>query len=312
MTAAAALAPVFLVILAGTLLRALRLLDEAQWRGFDSLVYYVFFPALLVGTLARADFSAAPIGPVAGILFAVTTLGMAGAWAVRPLLSSGAPEEERAFTSFFQGAVRWNSLAAIGIATSLFGREGATLLAVAMVAMIPVLNVGCVAVLAVCAGGGRPGARRLLIELARNPLIVAIAIGLGLWASPVPLPAPAMEAIDIAGRAGLATALISVGAGLRLAALRVPGRFTLAAAAAKLLVLPAAGLASAWALGLGPTAMGAVAIALGVPTAASAYTLARVMGGDAERMATIITVQTLLSALSLPAWLWLAAHLAAP
>jgi predicted permease len=42
-----------------------------------------------------------------------------------------------------------------------------------------------------------------------------------------------------------------------------------------------------------------------VPTATSAYILARQMGGDAELMAAIITAQTLLSMLTLPVVLML-------
>jgi predicted permease len=42
-----------------------------------------------------------------------------------------------------------------------------------------------------------------------------------------------------------------------------------------------------------------------VPTAASGYTLARAMGGDAPLMATIITVQTALAFITLPLTVWL-------
>jgi len=41
------------------------------------------------------------------------------------------------------------------------------------------------------------------------------------------------------------------------------------------------------------------------PTASSAYTLARQMGGDAPLMAAIVTIQTGLSFLTLPATVYL-------
>jgi malonate transporter len=42
-----------------------------------------------------------------------------------------------------------------------------------------------------------------------------------------------------------------------------------------------------------------------VPTATSAYALARQLGGDADRMAAYITMQTLLSVMTLPLCIWL-------
>ena len=39
------------------------------------------------------------------------------------------------------------------------------------------------------------------------------------------------------------------------------------------------------------------------PTASSAYTLARQLGGDAPLMAAMITVQTALSFVALPVWI---------
>ena len=49
-----------------------------------------------------------------------------------------------------------------------------------------------------------------------------------------------------------------------------------------------------------------VAVLFGVvPTATSAYALARQLGGDADRMSAYITMQTILSVVSLPVCVWL-------
>lgn len=73
----------------------------------------------------------------------------------------------------------------------------------------------------------------------------------------------------------------------------------------KLLLLPllAFGLAQLWSLDAMTT--GVIMVFAAVPTATSAYILARQMGGDAELMAAIITAQTLLSMLTLPVVLML-------
>jgi len=62
-------------------------------------------------------------------------------------------------------------------------------------------------------------------------------------------------------------------------------------------------------MGLGPTET-LVAVLFGaVPTASSAYTLARQLGGDAPLMAAIVTVQTALAFITLPLTMALAASL---
>jgi len=63
---------------------------------------------------------------------------------------------------------------------------------------------------------------------------------------------------------------------------------------------------------VGVNALGvSVLLILGtLPTASSAFILARQMGGNANLMANIITLQTLMAFLVMPAWLVLAANTA--
>ena len=51
----AALVPIFLLIVMGFLLRRWLISQDAHWVGLEQLLYYVMFPALLIGTMARAD-----------------------------------------------------------------------------------------------------------------------------------------------------------------------------------------------------------------------------------------------------------------
>ncbi len=73
----------------------------------------------------------------------------------------------------------------------------------------------------------------------------------------------------------------------------------------KLLLMPAFVLSLAWLLGLDPVSRDVALLFAALPTATSAYILARQLGGDAELMAAIITGQTLLAMLTLPLWLQL-------
>ena len=61
-----------------------------------------------------------------------------------------------------------------------------------------------------------------------------------------------------------------------------------------------------WMAGLSGPPRTVAVIAAAVPTAATAYTIARKMGGDAELMAQIITFQSIASTATLPLFIWLA------
>jgi malonate transporter and related proteins len=65
-------------------------------------------------------------------------------------------------------------------------------------------------------------------------------------------------------------------------------------------LMPVIAVALARQFGLTGTNLTVVTICSAVPTASSAYVLARQMGGDAPLLAQIITLQTILAAITMP------------
>ena len=69
---------------------------------------------------------------------------------------------------------------------------------------------------------------------------------------------------------------------------------------ARLVVVPCLAYALATMSGLPRVEAAVLVLFFSLPTAPTAYVLARQLGGDAHLMAGIVTLQTLLSALTLP------------
>ncbi|OGA50274.1 MAG: transporter [Betaproteobacteria bacterium RIFCSPLOWO2_12_FULL_63_13] len=302
----AALLPVFLLIVTGFVLRRSLLSEESHWTGIGQLVYFVMLPALLIDTLARADFARLPVGSIGGALLAAIAAMAAICLALRRPLASRLQIDGAAFTSLFQGATRWNAFVALAIAAGLFGNHGVALVSVAMLAMIPVLNVLNVWVLARYAAAKRPDWRTVVVALIRNPLIWSCAAGIALNRIEIAIPPPVHVFAEALGRSSLALALLMVGAGLRLTSLLQPSPAALLASVLKLVVLPALAIGAGHLMGLNAAGLGVVAITSSVPTAPVAYVLARQMGGDAELLAQILTMQTVLAALTIPIMISLA------
>jgi malonate transporter len=287
---------VFMVIAIGWILRQKALPNEADWQGFEKISYFVLVPVLVAKTLMTAKLGDVPFARLGLALVGTITILAIALLACRPLLERRMAVSPAAFTSIFQGVLRWNAFIALAISANLFGREGVTLAAVAIAALIPILNVMTVLILRRYGHGEGS----LLKGLATNPFIVSTLAGLALNVLALPMPRAITLSLDILGQCALGTGLILVGAGLRLQDLQRPSAALILAVGARLLVAPLIGYALARLLGLQGAHLAVVVLCLGVPTATAAYLLARRMGGDATLMAAITTAQTIISMVTLP------------
>jgi predicted permease len=293
----AALIPVFALIALGFLLRVAVFRSEQFWEPVEKLTYYVLFPALLVVSMAEARVSGPVIVPLAALLAAVMVAIFALlAIVVRPLLRIEGP----AFSSVVQGSVRFNTYVGLAAAASLYGRPGATLFAIVLALLIPLSNVLSVIALTRHGAEGAPSWRGTVVELATNPLILASVLGLTLSLTDTPLPPFAAPVLDSLGRASLALGLLAVGAGLRLGSLASGGPALVVSTLLKLIASPLLAWLGCRALNLDPLATTVAVLFAALPPAPSAYILSRRLGGDHALMANIITVHTIVAAMTLP------------
>ena len=106
--------------------------------------------------------------------------------------------------------------------------------------------------------------------------------------------------LEILGSAALTLGLLCVGAGLE------PGRLgrnppaLVAANMLKLVVMPVATWGFCRLLGVEDVTAATAVLFTAAPVSASSYVLARQLGGDAPLMAALITVSTIVAALTMP------------
>jgi len=253
----------------------------------------------LIQTLVKADLTRVPIAGVGGALVLSALAMSLLCLGLRPLLAK-MDIDGPAFTSIFQGATRWQTFVALAVSGNLFGDAGLALASVAMVAIIPLVNVFSVAVLAHYAATEKQSVRSIVMTVVRNPLIWACAIGLALNVLHVPLPRIWHEVADALGRCSLAIGLLVTGAGLHLDGLFRPSTAAGLGVFLKLILMPVLAVALALWFGLSGQNLVIVTACSAVPASSSAYVLARQMGGDAPLLAQIITLQTILAAITMP------------
>jgi hypothetical protein len=308
MTGAAllALAPVVLLIALGFAMRARAFLPDSFWPHAERLSYFVLLPALFIHGLATADLSGVPVTSLALVLAGTVLATSVVLVAARPLM----PVDGPAFTSIFQGGIRFNNYVGVTMAAGLFGAKGVALAAVANAAIVPTVNVLCVLVFARF-GTARPSFKGVLRQFATNPLIVACAIGIVLQVSGLGLPPGVEGTMRALGQASLPLGLLCVGAALEFGSARTWAGPIVVSSLVKFGLMPLLTYAALTAVGLGGTAAVIALLFHALPTASSSYILARQLGGDAPLMAGITAAQTVLAGAVIPIVLALASLIVA-
>ena len=284
--------PLFVLILAGYAMRRSGFPGEGFWPGAERLNYFILFPALLFNSLLAAplDHPALPrlLAAVMLMLF-VATLGLL---VVRRLREWPASR----FGVQLQGLLRFNTYLGLAAVSGLYGNEGLLFAAVILAVLVPMVNV--LSVLALSADN-KKNLRSLLIPVARNPLILACVAGAALNFAGFEPKWGTGDLLTLLANTSLPLGLLSVGAALKLDELRGLGGALIGNSLIRLLAIPAVAFLIARAMMLPSIETAIFVLFFALPTAPTAYVLTRQLGGDSQLMAGLITLQTLLSAVSL-------------
>lgn len=289
--------PVFVLIAVGYGLRKSDFLPDATWRPIEKLSINLLYPGFLIPAIWSADISgggagAAGLAAVTSVLIIATITLL-----LKPLIRLDGP----AYTSVFQGVIRWNSFVFLPVIQSVYGPDGLALAAVVIGAMIPVTNILCVVVLERWGADRKPlSVLSLARAIVSNPILVACLIGLALNLAGVPRLPGLSDTLELLGAAALPLGLIVAGAGLSFAEVARRKVTITVVTSVKLIVTPPLMWGLCVLYGGDATAQGIALMCGAAPGAAASYMLARQMGGDAPLMAGIVALTTVGAAAVIP------------
>ncbi|RZJ01945.1 MAG: AEC family transporter [Brevundimonas sp.] len=289
--------PVFVLIAIGYGLRKSDFLPDATWRPIEKLSIHILYPGFLIPAIWAADISGGGAGAAGAASVTSVLIIAALTFALKPLMKLDGP----AYTSVFQGAIRWNSFVFLPVIQSVYGPDGLALAAVVIAAMIPVTNILCVIVLVRWGADQRAMSPWSLTKaILSNPILLACIAGLTLNLLKVPRLPGVWETLQLLGGAALPLGLIVAGAGLSFAEV-ARRKITISMVSfVKLVITPPLMWGLCILYGGDQTAQGIALLCGAAPGAAASYMLARQMGGDAPLMAGIVALTTVGSAISIP------------
>ena len=296
--------PLVLVVCLGVFLKRIGMLDQAFGSKCDRLVFKVTLPVTLFNNLYSIDIRNDFDGKFVGFCAVVTIISIAAVW----IGGSAALRKQRDDLGEFVQASYRGSIAILGNAL-LSNVYGSTAMSPMMlIGSVPLYNIAACLVLALCAPAvidaeaGRKRSKQLkhaFLGILTNPIILGILAGT--LVSLMRLRFPRALETSLKSVASLTTplSLISIGIGFR--GREALGKMDLscAAAALKLVIIPAVFMPFAVMLGFRGEALIAILIMLGSPTTPSSYTMAKSYGYDGTVSASVVVLTMLGSAVSI-------------
>ncbi|MDO6722061.1 AEC family transporter [Celeribacter halophilus] len=290
--------PLFALICLGYVLVRRGFPDPGFWPAAERINYFLFFPALLVSSLANAPVRDPQVLRLGGATVVVILI----AACALSLFRRAHPIPAARFGAVLQGAVRFNTYLGLAILATLTGPVGIERAAIYLAIAVPLVNVLSIMALTEVGQGRTP--LSMLRTMALNPLILACLGGIALALTGWGLPFGTGRFLDLLAQTSLPLGLLCVGAALQPATLRSDGVVLAATGALRLLLMPLLAALIARLVGLNGVEALVLVVFSAIPTAPTSYVLTRQMNGDGTLMAGIVTSQTIAAIATIPLMLW--------
>jgi len=196
---------------------------------------------------------------------------------------------------FVQGSFRSNfAIVGLAIIANMFGETALAKSAVILAFILPLYNVLSVLALTLpVRKEKRLNWKNLLLEIVKNPLILALVAALLFAYLHLPFPEVFQRTGNYLASITLPLALISIGGGLHFQSMKTSSRMALSATLIKLVISPLVITYGAYRLGFVSEDLAILFILFASPTAVVSFIMAEAMGGNAKLAGDIILYSTL-------------------
>ena len=300
--------PIVLMVCVGYFLKRIGMLDGTLAKAMNKLVFRVFLPTMLflnmykIESLARVNFTFVWYTLVATVVLFLIAI---------PSVMAMSPDNDKR-GALLQSVFRANyALVGIPLATSLFGEEGGIAATVLSAFIIPVFNSLAVIGLCIFSPDKKPSVKKVLLGIAKNPLIQSIALGfvaLGIRAIFVRAGIqfrltdiqPVYKTLTNLSSVATPLALLVLGAQFELSAIPQLKKHITFGVVARNLVVPLLGLGVAYLIGCFSGAEFATFVAVFcTPVAVSSVPMAQEMDADVALAGQLVVWSTVFSAASI-------------
>lgn len=289
-----AVIPVFIIIGCGFFLKKKNILNDDFSTSSNKLVFTIALPAMIFESVYQVDFKS--IFDLKLILFSVS-----GTLVQFALITAGGfalMAAKKSIGSFVQGGFRSNfvilGIPLIQNLSATLGNDAVAKGSIMVSIIIPLYNVLAVIILtATSLEKSSVWNKRILFDIAKNPLILAVLLAIPFSVSGYRLPGFIEKTIAYMSAIAVPLALLDIGYNFKFRVF--VGNLQLATASSfiKIIVSPLLFTTAAYFLGFTGSSLGVIFILFASPTAVSSYIMAKNMNNDADLAANIVLLTTI-------------------
>ncbi|MBC8182446.1 AEC family transporter [candidate division KSB1 bacterium] len=290
-------APVFLIIILGVVLKSTKQINENFISISSKIVFNVSMPALVFVELSTADFDASFNVKLLAFINVGTFVFFILAWILALVISKDGRDQG----SFIQGSVRSNFvIVGFAIIFNMFGNSGLSKAAIMMAFIMPLYNVLAIVALTVPLHKEKQvGFKKTIWEISTNPLLLAAVLAIPFSLYKIVLPLVLSKSIEYLAAMTLPLALIGIGGSLNFESIKKDSRLAVIATAIKIVLIPLVLTSLAIKFGFRGENLGAMFILFATPTAIASFVMAKAMDCNAELAGNIILLSTLGSVITI-------------
>ena len=296
-----AVLPLFIYIVVGIAIRRTGMMTDEENKRLNKVLFAFFYPMLMFDNIYNADLSA--VFDVRLIVFALAIIGISVIFI--SLIIVRIEKNDAARGAMIQAIYRSNFvIMGVMVVQNIFGKEGAPTATLLATFVVPFFNLIAVVVLERFRGG-RANIGDILINIAKNPLILGSVAGVLASLAGIVLPKFAADVVGGMSSATTPMALISLGVTFDPSVITAKRKNIAISVLGRLAVVPLIGLPIAAAMGFRGPAFVSLLVMMASPSAVSSYPMALAMDSDAEIAASAIMISTPLSCVTLFLWLFI-------
>lgn len=296
-----AIAPIFLLMLLGYVLKALNVADKKTFDTINKLVFKIFLPILLFYNIYKTEtLEIFDVKLITFIIIFELCLFIVGYIAVI-LITKDNPKRGVMLQGFYR-----SNFAFLGVplVSYIYGDNSTGLASMMVAIVVPLFNILAVFSLERFRGG-KLSLKKLIIGVLKNPLIIGCAIGIICMIFKIKFPKFIETSISDIAKIATPLAIIVLGASFTFSSMHGYGKEITIVTLTRLVIVPLIGIAIAVFAGIRGEALACLLVTLGSPVAISSFTMSQQMDGDATLAAHNVVVTSTFCIFTLFIWIFI-------
>lgn len=292
--------PLFLMMALGYFLRRVKMFDDAVLLKLNNLTFKVFLPVLIYNNVYQTNIQES--FNLRLVFFAACCV--VGSYIVVSIVIPMLEKDNRKRGVLIQGIFRSNFVIfGLPVSIALTGQQSAGSTALMIAVIIPIFNMLSVVALEFYRGG-KVNFKKMLLGIAKNPLIIACIFGFITIGLQIKFPSAITATLNDLSKIATPLALVALGGTFKFTKVTGYVKQLILGLGGKLLLVPAVCIPLSVMMGFRGSELSALMVLFASPVAVSSFVMAQQMDGDSDLAGQLVVLGSALSVFTIFLWIF--------